>query len=134
LGFYGLLFELQNPGAVLPGVVGGICLLLAFLALSALPVNAAGVALIVLALIFFLAEVKVASHGVLAAGGITAMVLGSLILYRGDALRLSWSIVGGATAATAVFFLVVVGAGIRARRWRVRTGRQGMIGTRAEVV
>jgi membrane-bound serine protease (ClpP class) len=134
LGFYGLLFELQNPGAVLPGVVGGICLVLAFLALSALPVNAAGVALIVLALVFFLAEVKVVSHGVLAAGGIVAMVLGSLILYRGDAVRLSWSIVGGATAATAVFFLVVVSAGVRAQRWRVRTGRQGLIGTRAEVV
>ncbi len=134
LGFYGLLFELQNPGAVLPGVVGGICLVLAFLALSALPVNAAGIALIVLALIFFLAEVKVTSHGVLAAGGIAAMLLGSLILYRGDALRLSWAIVGGATAATAVFFLVVVSAGVRAQRWRVHTGRQGMLGTRAEVV
>jgi membrane-bound serine protease (ClpP class) len=64
-----LLFELQNPGAILPGVVGGICLILAFLALSVLPVNYAGVALIVLAIVFFIAEIKVASHGVLARGG-----------------------------------------------------------------
>ena len=134
LGFYGLLFELQNPGAVLPGVVGGICLVLAFLALSALPVNAAGVALIVLALVFFLAEVKVASHGVLAVGGIIAMLLGSLILYRGDALRLSWAIIGGATAATALFFLLIVGAGLRAQRRRVQTGTRGLLGQHALVV
>src|SRR5258705_639860 len=68
LGFYGLLFELQNPGAILAGVVGGSFLILAFLALSVLPVNYAGVALIVLAVVFFLAEIKVASHGLLAAG------------------------------------------------------------------
>jgi hypothetical protein len=80
LGFYGILFELQNPGAILPGVVGGIALILAFFALSTLPVNSAGVALIVLGIVFFVAEIKVTSHGVLAAGGIIAMLLGSLLL------------------------------------------------------
>ncbi|HET7224369.1 MAG TPA: nodulation protein NfeD, partial [Candidatus Eisenbacteria bacterium] len=134
LGFYGLLFELQNPGSVLPGVVGGIALVLAFLALSALPVNAAGIALICLALVFFLAEIKVASHGVLAAGGILAMLLGSLILYRGAGIQLSWSVMGGAIVGTTVFFLLVIGAGLRARRWRVRTGWRGMVGRRAQVV
>ena len=97
LGFYGLLFELQNPGAILPGVVGGICLILAFLALSTLPVNYAGVALIVLAIAFFLAEIKVVSHGLLATGGVVSLVLGSMILFQGEGARLSWAIIVGAT-------------------------------------
>jgi membrane-bound serine protease (ClpP class) len=131
LGFYGLLFELQNPGAILPGVVGGICLILAFFALSALPVNYAGVALIVLAIVFFLAEVKVASHGLLGAGGVVAMLLGSLLLFQGGTARLSLGLVLGATLATALFFGVIVAAGLRAQRRRVRTGREGMVGGRA---
>jgi len=134
LGFYGLLFELQNPGAVLPGVVGGISLILAFLALSTLPVNYAGIALILLAIVFFIAEVKVASHGLLAAGGILAMLLGSMILYRGEGSRLAWPVLLGVTAATALFFLLVVGAGLRAQRRKVTTGLGGMVGRRARVV
>jgi membrane-bound serine protease (ClpP class) len=134
LGFYGLLFELQNPGAILPGVVGGICLILAFLALSTLPVNYAGVALIVLAIVFFIAEIKVVSHGVLAAGGILSMILGSLILFQSGSPRLSWSMIGGVTLATAAFFLLVVGAGLRAQRRPVQTGSDGMRGRRAFAV
>lgn len=134
LGFYGLLFELQNPGAILPGVVGGICLVLAFLALSTLPVNYAGVALLVLAVAFFLAEVKVASHGLLAAGGVVAMLLGSIILFRGEGVVLSWTVILGTTAVTAAFFLVLVGAGLRAQKRKVQTGAGGLVGERAEVV
>jgi membrane-bound serine protease (ClpP class) len=131
LGFYGLLFELQNPGAILPGVVGGICLILAFLALSALPVNYAGIALIVLAIAFFLAEIKVVSHGLLATGGVVSLVLGSMILFQGEGVRLSWAIIFGATASTAVFFLFIVGKGLAAQRRRVATGRRGLVGQRA---
>ena len=134
LGFYGLLFELQNPGAILPGVVGGISLILAFLALSTLPVNYAGIALILLAVVFFIAEVKVASHGLLAAGGIIAMLLGSMILYRGEGSRLAWPVLLGVTASTTLFFLLVVGAGLRAQRRTVTTGIGGMVGRRARVV
>jgi len=134
LGFYGLLFELQNPGAILPGVVGGICLILAFFALSTLPVNYAGVALILLAVVFFIAEIKVASHGMLAAGGILSMVLGSIILFQTEGARLPWTVIGGATLATATFFLLVVGAGLRAQRLAVRTGSKGLAGRRASVV
>jgi membrane-bound serine protease (ClpP class) len=134
IGFYGLLFELQNPGAILPGVVGGISLILAFLALSTLPVNYAGIALIVLAIAFFLAEIKVVSHGVLAVGGVLSLVLGSLILYQGTGVQLSWAIIGGATAATALFFLFIVGAGLRAQRRAVRTGAEGLVGQRATVI
>src|SRR5262249_16549694 len=129
LGFYGMLFELQNPGAVLPGVVGAICLILAFLAFSVLPVNYAGLALIVLAIVFFLAEVKVHTHGVLTAGGVLALVLGSLILFEsgGSGPRLSWAVIAGATLATAGFFGFLVGAGMAAQRRRVTTGRQGVL-------
>jgi membrane-bound serine protease (ClpP class) len=134
LGFYGLLFELQNPGAILPGVVGGICLILAFLALSTLPVNYAGVALIVLAVAFFLAEVKVTSHGLLGAGGVISLVLGSVILFQGEGARLSWSIILGATGATAVFFVFIVGKGLGAQRRKVATGRRGLVGARAYAV
>jgi len=134
LGFYGLLFELQNPGAILPGVVGGICIILAFFALSTLPVNYTGVALIVLAIVFFLAEIKVTSHGLLGAGGVIALILGSLFLFEGDGVRVSWAVVLGATLTTALFFLFVVAAGLRAQRQPVRAGARGMIGTRALVL
>ncbi|MGH7729668.1 MAG: NfeD family protein, partial [Candidatus Eiseniibacteriota bacterium] len=132
LGFYGLLFELQNPGAILPGVVGGICIILAFLAFSTLPVNSAGIALILLAIVFFLAEIKVTSHGLLAAGGVISLVLGSIILFEGGGggPRLSWSVIVAATGSTAAFFFLIVGAGVRAQKRRVTTGAQGMVGRR----
>jgi membrane-bound serine protease (ClpP class) len=134
MGFYGLLFELQNPGAILPGIVGGICIILAFLALSALPVNFAGIALILLGVVFFIAEIKVMSHGLLAAGGIVSVALGSLILFKGEGVRLSWAVIAGGTVATAAFFLFIAGAALRARGRRVVTGAPGMIGMRAVVV
>jgi membrane-bound serine protease (ClpP class) len=134
LGFYGLMFELQNPGAILPGVVGGISLILAFLALSTLPVNYAGLALILLAVVFFIAEIKVTSHGLLAAGGVISLVLGSLILFQGEGMQVSWSIIAGATITTTAFFLFVIGAGLRAQRRAVRTGWKGLVGARAVAV
>ena len=134
IGFYGILFELQNPGAILPGIVGGIALVLAFFALSTLPVNFAGIALILLAVVFFVAEVKVASHGLLAAGGVIALVLGSLFLFHGEGVRVSWSVIGAGTLVTTVFFLGIVTMGVRAQKRKVQTGAPGMIGERAVVV
>jgi membrane-bound serine protease (ClpP class) len=134
IGFYGILFELQSPGAILPGVVGGIALILAFFALSTLPVNFAGVALIVLAIVFFVAEVKIASHGLLAAGGVIALLLGSLFLFHGEGVRVSWGVIGGGTLVTTLFFLVVVAAGVRAQRLRVQSGAEGMRGSVGVVV
>jgi membrane-bound serine protease (ClpP class) len=134
IGFYGMLFELQNPGAILPGIVGAICLVLAFLALSALPVNYAGLALIVLGVVFLLAEVKVTSHGLLGAGGVASMLLGSLILFHGEGARVSLSVILGATLATALFFLFVVGTALRSRKGPVVTGARGMIGRRVQAI
>jgi len=133
LGFYGMLFELQNPGAILPGVVGGICLILAFLSLSTLPINAAGIALIVLGLVFFIAEIKVASHGILAAGGVLSLLLGSLILFKGG-VGVAWPLVLGVTLTTALFFTFVIGAGIRARRAPVTTGIASLKGARGRAL
>ncbi|HEV2105496.1 MAG TPA: nodulation protein NfeD, partial [Candidatus Eisenbacteria bacterium] len=131
LGFYGLLFELQSPGAILPGIVGGICLILAFLALSALPVNGAGVALLVLGLVFLLAEVKVHSHGLLATGGALSLAIGALVLFQGGSVRVALPVALGVSAATVGFFLVVVGYALRVRNAPRATGAGGLLGRRA---
>jgi membrane-bound serine protease (ClpP class) len=130
LGFYGLFFELSNPGAILPGVVGGISLILAFYAFQTLPVNYAGFLLILLAVGLFILEVKVISHGLLAIGGVIAMTIGSLMLFEtpGSMIRLSLWVVLPAVAATALFFVVVVRLVIRAARRRPTTGAEGLIG------
>lgn len=130
LGFYGLIFELQNPGSILPGVVGGICLLLALFALSTLPVTTAGVALLLLGVAFLVAEVKVMSHGLLAAGGALSLALGGLLLFQPGTVRVALPVIAGGTLLTVVFFLFVIGAAVRARRIPVSTGAAGMRGKR----
>ncbi|MBP9826728.1 MAG: nodulation protein NfeD [Thermoanaerobaculia bacterium] len=130
IGFLGIYFELAHPGAVLPGVVGAIALVLGLYALSVLPVNLAGVGLILLALVFFIAEIKVTSYGLLAVGGIIALVLGSLLLFRDldPALRLSRGLVAttALVAALLVGFLAVLAA--RAQRSPVFAGKGGLEG------
>ena len=131
LGFYGMLFELQNPGAILPGVVGAIFLVLAFFALSALPVNAAGLVLLVLGIGFLLAELKVHSHGVLAVGGALALALGGLILFDDSAVQVARPLVATVTVLTVLFFVLVFGAAIRARRGRRHSGASALLGRHA---
>ena len=130
VGLAGLYFEFSTPGAILPGVLGGIALILALYAFSQLPINYAGVLLILLGIVMFIAEIKVVSHGVLTLGGLTSMVLGSMMLIDAPApyMRISlWAILGSA-GATALFFLFVVGAGVKALRARTVTGIEGLIG------
>lgn len=134
LGFYGVLFELQNPGAILPGVAGVIFLLLAFLALSALPVNAAGIALMVAGIGFLLAEIKVQSHGVLAVGGSIALGLGGLILFDDASVQVARPLVYGVTAFTVAAFVLLVGAALRGRRGPRVSGVAALIGRRAQVI
>ena len=132
LGFYGLIFELSNPGAILPGIVGGISILLALLAFQTLPVNMTGVFLILFAMLLFLVEVKVQSHGLLSGGGVIALVLGSLLLVSGEPgqVRLSLSVILTVTVVTVLFFGFVVGQGIRALRRKPVTGHEGLVGER----
>jgi membrane-bound serine protease (ClpP class) len=137
LGTLGLVFELSNPGSILPGVIGAICLVLALVAFQTLPVNLGGVLLILLAMVFFLAEIKINSHGILAAGGILAFLAGSLILFQvesGPAFRVPLHVIGGTTLAVAAFFLFAVGAAIRAHRRRPTTGTEGLIGERGTAI
>ena len=131
LGFYGLIFELSNPGSILPGIVGVISIILAFYSLSSLPLNFAGLALIVFAFILFIAEIKIVSHGLLAVGGIISFLIGSIMLISTDVsfelTHISLSIIITATILTALFFIFAVGKGIAAQRRNPVTGSQGMI-------
>ena len=135
IGIYGIFFELMNPGAILPGVVGGISLLLAFFALQALPVNYAGVLLILFSLILFIAEVKVVSHGLLTVGGVIAFVLGATMLFDspGSLLRVSWSVIIPAALLTAGFFAFAMGLAWRVWKSKPTTGREGLVGERGVV-
>jgi len=130
LGMMGLFFELSSPGAILPGVIGGISLILAFFAFQALPVNYAGVLLILLGLILFIAEIKVVSHGMLTVGGVIAMVLGSLMLFESPEpyLRVSWNVIAVTVVAVAAFFVFAITKALAAHRKRPATGQEGLIG------
>lgn len=130
LGVYGLIFELSNPGSILPGVVGAICLILAFYAFQTLPINYAGLLLILLALTLFVAEIKVMSYGLLTVGGIVALVLGSLMLIETDLpfMRISLAVILPVALGTAVIVVVAVGSTVRAHRRPVVTGAETLIG------
>ncbi len=130
LGIYGLFFELQNPGMIFPGVVGGICLILGFYALHLLPVNYAGVALIILSAILFILEIYVTSQGLLTIGGIIALVMGSLILFESDVpfLRVSWEVIMIVAIIIGGFFIFLLFMGVRAQFKKKVSGREGLVG------
>ena len=130
LGLYGIFFELSSPGAVFPGIIGGIAIILAAYALQLLPVNWAGLALMALALVLFLLEIKVPSHGALTIGGVVALTLGSLMLFDSPdpLLRVSLKVIIPAVVVTSGFFFFLVGKVAQAHRARVTTGREGLVG------
>jgi membrane-bound serine protease (ClpP class) len=138
LGLYGLLFEFYNPGSILPGIVGVISLILAFYSMQTLPVNYAGLALIIFAIILFLLDIKLASHGLLAIGGIVSLLLGSIMLIRPgsstDFVGISRVVIIVSTAVTALFFLTIIGLGLKAQRGRPVTGLEGLIGEMGETL
>jgi membrane-bound serine protease (ClpP class) len=130
VAIYGIIGELSNPEAILPGVTGAIALVLALYMASILPVDVAGLALIGLAVGLFVADVFAQTHGVLTVGGVISFFLGSMMLFdkAGPAFRLSLGLIVPATAVTALFFAFVLAAGLRAQRLPTRTGREGMVG------
>jgi membrane-bound serine protease (ClpP class) len=130
LGWMGLLLELYNPGTLVPGIVGGICMIMAFFAFQQLPINYAGLGLILFAVLLFILEIKIVSHGLLAIGGVIAMLLGSLLLIDSPApyLQISLVVILATVGAIAAFFLFVIAFAVRAHRKKVTTGREGIVG------
>lgn len=136
LGTLGLTIELWSPGAILPGVVGGVCLLLAFFAFQILPVSYAGLLLILFGIVLLVLEVKVVSYGVLAVGGLISLVLGAVFLFDTSVpeLQVSLSFVVPVAAGIAAVVLSLVGLAVRAQRLRSVTGASGMIGEVGRVI
>ena len=136
LGVLGLTIELWSPGAVLPGVAGGICLLLAFFTFQVLPVNYAGVLLILFGLMLLVLEIKVTSYGVLAVGGITSLLLGSMILMDASSpeLQVSLTLIVPVVLALSAITLFLVRLAVQSQRRRPTTGVAGLIGVHGTVV
>jgi membrane-bound serine protease (ClpP class) len=130
LGMLGLFFEFSTPGVILPGVIGGISLILAFFAFQSLPINYAGLLLILFGIVLFVAEIKIVSHGVLGVGGVVAMALGSLMLFDAPELGvgISWWVIVPTVGVTAGVFLFVIAAGVRALRRKPALGAPGLVG------
>jgi len=132
LGFFGLVFELFNPGSIFPGIAGVIFLVLAFYTMRSMPVSYAALSLIVFGIMLFLLEIKVTSHGMLTVGGVASIVLGSMFLFRtsttGNILSVSRGIIFATAGTAALFFIFVIGKGIRAQRLKPVTGAGSMIG------
>ena len=130
IGLAGLYFELSHPGAIFPGVIGAISLILAFYAFQTLPVNYAGLLLIAVAIVLFILEMKVTSYGLLSMGGIIALFLGSLMLFEGTApgMRLSWQVLIPTVVMISGFFVAVAGLVFRAQISKPKTGDKGLIG------
>ncbi|HOK75668.1 MAG TPA: nodulation protein NfeD [Bacteroidales bacterium] len=138
IGIYGIFFEFYNPGSIFPGVIGFICLILALYSLHTLPVNYAGLALILFAIILFIIEIKVVSYGLLTVGGIISLILGSIMLINVksglEVIRISWQVILVITGLTVAFFLVAIGFGIKAQTRKPVTGIEGMTGETGEAI
>lgn len=132
LGIYGLFFELYNPGAIFPGVIGAICIILAFYSMNTLPINYAGLALILLSVVLFILEIKIISHGLLTIGGIISLFLGSLMLIDPTSLletmEISMELIIFIIVITTLFFLIIISLGIKAQKNKPVTGIEGMMG------
>ncbi|MBN1930011.1 MAG: nodulation protein NfeD [Desulfobacterales bacterium] len=130
IGLAGLYFELSHPGAIFPGVIGGISIILAFFSFQTLPVNYAGILLIILAVVFFILEMKITSYGLLSIAGITSLLLGSLMLFESDTpeLKLSWKVLLPTLVMVSGFFVGVAGLVFRSQVSKPRTGAKGLVG------
>ena len=132
LGTYGLMFELYNPGSIFPGIVGVISLILAFYSMHTLPINYAGLALMIFGIILFLLEIKIVSHGLLAIGGAVSLFLGSIMLIHTSSVfefvEISWIVIVASVAITTFFFVFLLGLGLKVQRKKPTTGIEGLIG------
>lgn len=133
IGIYGLFFELYNPGSIFPGVAGAIAIILALYSMQTLPINYAGLALIIVGIILFLLEIKITSYGLLSIGGVIALFFGSIMLFQTDGsmefVEVSLGVVIPLVIFTAIFFFFVIGAGVKAQRRKVTTGESAIVGS-----
>jgi membrane-bound serine protease (ClpP class) len=136
LGIYGLIYEFANPGMMLPGVVGGICLLLGLFALQVMPISYVGLALMILGIILMIGEAFVPSFGALGVGGVIAFIIGSVMLIDTDVpgYGIPWALIVPVGVASGLFSFFVVGLAIKARARPVVTGSEEMIGARGEIL
>jgi len=136
IGIYGILFELYNPGSIFPGVVGALSLILAAYSLQMLPVNYAGLALIILAIILFLLEIKITSYGLLTIGGLISLFIGSLMLIDapGEFMKISLSLIITAVVVTFIFFTFIITLGIKAQFRRKSLGFDSLVGLEGRVI
>jgi membrane-bound serine protease (ClpP class) len=130
IGGLGIMMELYHPGMIFPGVAGGICLLLSFFALQVLPVSYVGILLIILSVILFILELKIASYGLLSVGAIISLTLGSVMLFETEeaAMRVSWTVIVPTVTVVSAFFIFALGLVVRAWLKQPRTGEQGLVG------
>jgi membrane-bound serine protease (ClpP class) len=130
IGFFGILFEIYSPGAILPGVLGGISLILAFYAFQAIPINYAGLALILLGVVFFILELEVTSYGLLSMAGVASIILGSIMLIDLPPgwLAISWSTILAVAVVSVLFFVGILSYVLKAQRLAVRTGKEALMG------
>ena len=138
IGLYGLLFEIFNPGVIFPGVIGGICIILAFYSMHTLPINYAGLALIIFAIILFILEIKVVSHGILSIGGVISLIIGSIMLINVESglevVKISWEVVALFVILTVLFFAFAITLGIKAQKSKPTTGTQGLLKSFGEAI
>jgi membrane-bound serine protease (ClpP class) len=130
IGFYGILFEIYSPGTIFPGVVGGMCLVLALYAFQTIPISYAGLFLILLGILFFILELKITSYGLLGIAGVTSIVIGSIMLVDlpSNWLSISWQSIFAVAIITILFFGFVLSYALKAQRSKVKTGKEGLIG------
>jgi len=138
LGMFGLLFELYNPGLIFPGVVGVISLIIAFYSMHTLPINYAGLALIIFGVLLFVLEIKIVSHGLLAIGGVLSFFIGSVMLIQTPSIlefaEISWSVISLTTLLTAFFFVFLLGLGLKIQKRTPVNGKEGLIGELGDAV
>jgi membrane-bound serine protease (ClpP class) len=135
VGMAGIMLEIYNPGSILPGVAGGVSLILALYAMQTLPVSYAGLLLIIFAIILFLLEIKIPSFGLLTIGGVISMVMGSIMLFDSELpfMRIAWEVIAVVVTLTTLFFIFAIGMAVRTHRKKPTTGQQGMVGEVGEV-
>ncbi|MBN1999959.1 nodulation protein NfeD [candidate division KSB1 bacterium] len=130
-GIFGLIFELSNPGSIFPGVMGAICLVLAFFALQTLPVRTAGIILILFSILLFIMEVKVTSYGILTIGGIVSLFLGSIMLFEdtpGFEFKVDWRLALTVTITVSIFIIFALAMALKTRLTKPTTGKEGLVG------